>query len=163
MIAGVRMISGDPGALSTADVPVSTGTAVAIPGEVIRPGPSTTGAPAAVSPTTDPAATASRSGSSTGRVITLTGAGDHGGVPVTLAGGRYEVSYTVSSAAGESCPWALYLAGSNGLDLLMASAYPVDETLHDAESNSFVAAGKATVRVESGCPHWSATISRTGP
>ncbi len=99
----------------------------------------------------------------TDAVVALSGAGDHEGITVTLEGGRYEVSYVVSSPAGDSCPWALYLTASDGLDLLMASAYPVDETVRDAESDSFVPEGKATVRVESGCPSWSATIRRMGP
>ena len=168
---GIRVVLGGPGptgtagsapgagAAATAETPRPTTSPAAVSGAFLSAAPSTTGSPADPPPSSTPG----RPAPSTRPVLTLTGAGDHGGVPVTLAGGRYEVSYDVSSDAGGSCPWALYLTGSNGLDLLMASAYPVDETLRAAESDSFIAQGNATVRVESGCPHWSATISRTGP
>ena len=164
---GIRVVLGSPGdagaagAASTAGTPRPTASA-GVPVAVVPSGAGS-GSSADPSPSADATSVPSLPASSEPPVLTLTGSGDHGGVPVTLAGGRYEVRYNVSSAAGESCPWALYLTGSNGLDLLMASAYPVDETLRSAESNSFIAQGKATVRVESGCPHWSATISRTGP
>jgi len=166
---GIRVVLGGPGATggagsaSTAETPRPATSAAGVPGAFVSSAPSTTGSPADPPPSATPTPTPSKPASSARPVLTLTGAGDHGGVPVTLAGGRYEVSYDVSSDAGGSCPWALYLTGSNGLDLLMASAYPVDETLRAAESNSFIAQGQATVRVESGCPHWSASISRTGP
>jgi hypothetical protein len=166
---GIRMVSGGPSAVGGAGTPSKAGAprptdpAAGVAGAIVPSGPATTASPTVAMPSANATATQGQPPSSARPVITLAGAGDHGGVPVTLAGGRYEVSYTVASAVGESCPWALYLAGSNGLDLLMASAYPVDETLHAAESNSFIAAGKATVRVESGCPHWSASIKRVGP
>jgi hypothetical protein len=152
-----------PGTLLPSTPPM-TGTsapgtsALGTPTPVPTPGPSTPGTSAPV-----PTPTATHASSPATATLSLSGAGDHEGVPVTLTGGRYEVSYDVSSPAGESCPWALYLTGSNGLDLLVASAYPVDETVRDAASNSFIPEGKAVVRVESGCPHWSATITRTGP
>jgi hypothetical protein len=151
------------GSPSQAEVAPSASSAIVAKATPVPSNPSATGSPVAGSPGALPTPTATRVSSPAAATLTLSGAGDHGGVPVTLAGGRYEVSYVVSSPAGESCPWALYLTGSNGIDLLMASAYPVDETLRAAESDSFIPEGKATVRVESGCPRWSATVMRTGP
>ena len=164
VIGGLWMLAAmGGGSPSQAEVAPSASSAIVAPATRVPSNPSATGSPVAGTPGAVPTPTATRVSSPAAATLTLSGAGDHGGVPVTLAGGRYEVSYVVSSPAGESCPWALYLTGSNGIDLLMASAYPVDETLRDAESDSFIAEGEATVRVESGCPRWSATITRTGP
>ena len=73
------------------------------------------------------------------------------------------MDYVVSSPPGESCPWVIFLTDARGLDLLLASAYPVDETVRDSQRDSGIVAGSAVVRVESTCPHWSASITRTGP
>ena len=161
--AGVPGVPGGAAVASTGTSPAPAGRATGNSGVSVPAGPSATGSSSAATPPVDGTPVPSHPSSSARPAIALTGAGDHDAVPVTLAGGRYEVSYTVSSDAGESCPWALYLTGSNGLDLLMASAYPVDETLRAAESDSFIAGGQATVRVVSGCPRWSATVTRTGP
>ena len=162
-VLGSLAVMGGAAGGSRVEVTPPGGSAIVGTGALLPAGPSVAGSAATGTAEAVPTPAATHVPSPTDAVVTLSGEGNREGIPVTLAGGRYEVSYVVTSAAGDSCPWELYLTGSNGLDLLMASAYPVDETVTDAESDSFVAGGKATMRVESSCPRWSATIRRTGP
>ena len=96
-------------------------------------------------------------------MLTISGGGDHPPAKLQIGGGTYRVDFVVTSLPGESCPWAMFLTDARGLDLLLASAYPSDETVRDSARDAGVVGGTATVRVESGCPRWSATVTRLGP
>ena len=75
----------------------------------------------------------------------------------------YRASYVVTSTKGGSCAWILFVTDTDGYEALMASAYPVDETIRDSETDTGLAVGAAVARVESDCPKWSASLTATGP
>ena len=142
---------------SAAVTPTPTRAAV-LPVPSSTPGPSTAGIP---EPT--PQSSPRAPGSASAPVLSISGGGNHAKTKLQIAGGTYLVDYVVSSPSGGSCPWAIFLTDSDGLDLLMASAYPVNETVRGEERDSGIAAGSAAVRVESECPDWSASMTRIGP
>ncbi len=161
---GMLLVVPGPGAGSPAAVASPTGSAPTSQAAVPLARTPTPGSSAGVTPGASPTASARRpSPSPSAPAISLSGGGDHPPTRVAIAGGTYRVDYVVSSPAGESCPWAIYLTDAAGLDLLMATAYPVDETVRDTARDAGIAAGPAAVRVESGCPRWSVSITRAGP
>ena len=95
--------------------------------------------------------------------IELKGGGSMSGTPVDLIGGTYRAEYSVSSAAGGGCTWVLVLTASDWSDTTLASTAVTDETVRDTETDPGVAAGPATLRVDSDCPDWSVTLTRIGP
>lgn len=166
LVLGFRIIFAvtAPGAPSQAEASPSPQQATASQGALLPAASPTAGSTGADTPASTPRPSGAGAGSSPSvPALSLSGGGDHGATRLDLTGGTYQVDYVVSSPAGDSCPWALYLTDSTGLDLLMASAYPVNETVRDSKRDSGVVAGAANVRVESACPHWSASITRIGP
>ena len=153
-----------PGAGRPAAAVVPTGTSAVIQPGLLPGGSSAQGSTALNTPATTSEPSDRRPPASEPiPAISLSGGGNRPATRLQIVGGTYTVDYVVSSAAGASCPWAIFLTDSSGLDLLMASAYPVDETVRNSQRDSGVIPGPGTIRVESDCPRWSATITRTGP
>lgn len=95
--------------------------------------------------------------------FSLSGAGNSARMKIFLTATVYRASYVVTSTKGGSCAWILFVTDTDGYEALMASAYPVDETIRDSETDTGLAVGAAVARVESDCPKWSASLTATGP
>jgi hypothetical protein len=169
----VSMLVGGPGEgpSGLASAPLQTIGLTASAGAPVTPSTPAT-APATASPTAAPTpiATVARPSPVPSATLAATpgpvfsGSGNRSGISMTLTAGDYAIAYEVSAPVASGCSWVLWLTDAQGFVSLAASAYPLaGATVRDTETETSVPAGTATVRIESGCLHWSFTLTRTGP